>query len=206
MTKWKKTYKRYQKPIPGERVQMDTMKIAPGLYQYTAIDDCTRLRVLGLYKRRTAANTIHFLERVLEEMPFPLQRIQIDRGTEFFAVKVQEFFLSQSIKFRPIKPGNPNLKGKVERSQKTDLSEFYSTIDVTGPNLEQQLEEWQFFYNWQRPHGSLKGKAPMEKVCELLNKTPYWEDVYQKYDPSKEDIRERNYRLEIKLNKLKRCM
>jgi len=32
--------KRYNRPIPGDRVQMDTLKIAPGVYQYTAIDDC----------------------------------------------------------------------------------------------------------------------------------------------------------------------
>lgn len=31
--------KRYARPIPGDRVQMDTCKIAPGIYQYTAGDD-----------------------------------------------------------------------------------------------------------------------------------------------------------------------
>ncbi len=72
----KKVFKRYQRPIPGDRVQMDTMKIAPGIFQYTAIDDCTRFRVLGLYKRRTAANTLLFIERVMEEMPFPIQRFR----------------------------------------------------------------------------------------------------------------------------------
>jgi hypothetical protein len=46
------------------------MKVAPGVFQYTAIDDCTRFRILGLYKRRTAANTQLFIERVMEEMPF----------------------------------------------------------------------------------------------------------------------------------------
>jgi hypothetical protein len=35
----RKGQKRYAKEIPGERVQMDTCKIAPGLYQYTAIDE-----------------------------------------------------------------------------------------------------------------------------------------------------------------------
>jgi transposase InsO family protein len=59
----KKDYIRYQRPAPSDRVQMDTIKIAPGLYQYTAIDDCTRYRVLGLYSRRTAANTFLFLEK-----------------------------------------------------------------------------------------------------------------------------------------------
>lgn len=50
---------------------MDTCKIAPGLYQYTAVDDCTRYRVLRLYTRRTAANTLEFLDCVMEEMPCP---------------------------------------------------------------------------------------------------------------------------------------
>ena len=35
----RKGRKRHAREIPGERVQMDTCKIAPGLYQYTAIDD-----------------------------------------------------------------------------------------------------------------------------------------------------------------------
>jgi transposase-like protein len=81
----RKRAKRYAKEIPGERVQMDTCKIAPSLYQYTAIDDCTRIRVLALYKRRSAGNSLLFLEKVIEEFPFPIQRIQTDRGREFFA-------------------------------------------------------------------------------------------------------------------------
>lgn len=69
----------------GDRVQMDTCKVAPGIYQYTAADDCTRYRVLAIYPRRTGANTIEFLEQVLEEMYFPVQRVQTDQGREFFA-------------------------------------------------------------------------------------------------------------------------
>ena len=55
--KRKKKFKRYQRPIPGDRVQIDTCKIMPSIYQYTAVDDCTRFRVLEIYKRRTANNT-----------------------------------------------------------------------------------------------------------------------------------------------------
>lgn len=86
----KKDFTRYQRPIPGERVQMDACKIAPGLYQYTAVDDYTRYRVLRVYARSTANNTLDFLDCVLEEMPFPIQCIQTDRGREFFAAIVQE--------------------------------------------------------------------------------------------------------------------
>ena len=46
--------KRYNRPTPGDRVQVDNCKIGKGLYQFTAIDDCTRddctrMRVLALY-------------------------------------------------------------------------------------------------------------------------------------------------------------
>ena len=85
-----KKFNRYQRPVPGDRVQIDTCKIAPGIYQYTAVDDCSRWRVLEIYKRRTAANTLDFIEVMIEQFPFPIQRIQSDRGREFFAYKVQE--------------------------------------------------------------------------------------------------------------------
>jgi transposase InsO family protein len=202
----KKDYKRYSRPIPGERVQIDTCKIAPGLYQYTAVDDCTRFRVLGLYKKRTASNTLLFLERLIEQMPFSIQRIQTDRGREFFAYKVQEKLMEYSIKFRPIKPGSPHLNGKVERSQKTDLEEFYPTVDLNDPDLEDRLEEWQFFYNWQRPHGSLNGKTPMGRSCELIYETPLWDEVIDSYDKSKEHIQDADYKTELLLRKLKRSM
>ncbi len=48
----RKGKRRYQKDVPGERVQMDVCKIAPKLYQYTAIDDCTRLKVIRLYANK----------------------------------------------------------------------------------------------------------------------------------------------------------
>lgn len=135
----KKVFIRYQRPIPGDRVQMDTCKIGPKIIQYTAVDDCTRYRVLRLYDRRTAANTLDFIDCVLEEMPFPVQRFQTDRGREFFAVKVQERLMEYNIKFRPNMPGAPHLNGKVERSQKTDKAEFYATVDLRDEDLEDQL-------------------------------------------------------------------
>ena len=158
---YRKQVIRYSRPIPGDRVQMDVCKIAPGIYQYTAIDDCTRHKVLLLYCRRTANNTMKFFDAVIEEMPFAIQRIQTDRGREFFATKFQERLLEWGIKFRPIKPASPHLNGKVERSQRTDLDEFYSTVDIKDPLLPDLLAQWQHYYNWDRPHSSLDGKTPI---------------------------------------------
>ncbi len=203
----KKKFIRYQRPIPGDRVQIDTCKIGPAIYQYTAIDDCSRFRVLEIYKRRTAANTLKFLDKMFEEFPFPIQRIQSDRGLEFFAEAVQRKMMEYSVKFRPIKPASPHLNGKVERSQKTDLEEFYPTVDLSNfENLREELSCWQFFYNWYRPHGSLKGKTPSQIDAELEDKTPLQEEVDSLYDISKEHIQQANYFFEMQLRKLKGCL
>jgi transposase len=60
-------WKRYEKPLPGHRVQLDVKFIAPlpgsrrKHYPFTAIDDCTRLRVLRSYpgstKRRPSSSS-----------------------------------------------------------------------------------------------------------------------------------------------------
>jgi transposase InsO family protein len=144
---------------------------------------------------------------MIEQFPFPIQRIQCDRGREFFAIRVQEKLMEYSIKFRPIKPASPHLNGKVERSQQTDLREFYANADLSSfANLKEQLKEWQFCYNYQRPHGSLGGKTPAMYSGSLVDKTPAWEDVIATYDQSKEHIQEQNYKAELALRKLKRSM
>ena len=61
-------------PLPGSRRKH---------YQFTAIDDCTRLRVLRLYDRLNQATAIQFLDYVLEKLPFRVEVIETDNGAEF---------------------------------------------------------------------------------------------------------------------------
>lgn len=180
--------KRYARPIPGDRVQMDVCKIAPKLYQYTAIDDCSRYQVVAVFPRKSATSTLTFLDQVVEEMPFSIQRIQTDRGQEFFAYKVQEKLRDWRIKFRPIRPRSPHLNGKVERVQRTALEEFWPTVDLDDPEVEDRLADWQHFYNWERPHDSLGGLAPIDRLCERIHDAPIGEEVEAAYDLAKEFI------------------
>ena len=110
-------------------MQMDVCKIANGLYQFTAIDDCSRYQVVAVHPRKTAKYTLAFLDQVVEEMPFSIQRIQTDRGQEFFTYKVQDQLRAWSVKFRPIKARSPHLNGKVERVQRPALEEFWPTVE-----------------------------------------------------------------------------
>jgi len=83
-------FKRYSKLIPGERVQLDVTKLKYMVYQFTAIDDCTRLKVIRVYPNKKTNSSIHFLGEILDALPFPVQRIQTDWGTEFFNSAFQE--------------------------------------------------------------------------------------------------------------------
>jgi transposase InsO family protein len=177
---YRKRARRRNCKIPGERIQIDVCKIAVGIYQYTAVDDPARYKVLGVYKRRAGKNTIDFIETyVFCGMPFP--SVQTDRGGEFTAYKVQEKLMEWRI--RPVKSASPRLNGKIERSQRTDLDEFYSSVDVKDSNLKSLLLEWEFYYNRHRPHSSLNGKTPNEKSSELRLQIPPLEGI--KYDPKK---------------------
>jgi hypothetical protein len=52
-----------------------------------------------------------------------------------------------------------------------------------------QLEAWRTFYDHDRPHGSLSGSTPAERVAELATKIPAPEAIQAAYDPSREFIR-----------------
>lgn len=68
-----------------------------------------------------------------------------------------------------IKPGNPRLNGKVERSHLTDKLEFYQLLEYKNDvDLLEKLKTWENFYNFERPHTSLKGKTPYEVMKEKL--------------------------------------
>ena len=95
---------------------------------------------------------------------------------------------------------------RVERSQRTDLDEFYSSVNLKSQDLEDQLQEWQHFYNWNRPHGSLGGLIPMDKYFLVSEKTPFWDEVEANYDDSKEEFQEQNYRTQLLVKRLKRSM
>ncbi len=121
------------------------------------------------------------------------RRFQTDRGTEFFAGKVQRRLMAKTIKFRPIPPRSPHLNGKVERAHRTALEEFWPTVDARAPDVGEQLSLWVHHYNWDRPHEALGGLCPIDRVCERIEKTPLWGDVDAAYDETKERIQVREY-------------
>ena len=51
------------------------------------------------------------------------------------------------------------------------------------------MAEWLHFYNYERPHSSLKGKTPHERFMELEKEVPVQPEVIDKWMDSGERIK-----------------
>ena len=94
----KKVYepKAYQQmQYPGQRVQVD-VKYVPmkcltkelkeqgeRYFQYTAIDEYTRMRVLWFAKEHSTYESSQFIDEIIKKFPFKIEEIQTDNGFEF---------------------------------------------------------------------------------------------------------------------------
>ena len=54
-------------------------------YQYTAIDDATRIRAVQILPEHNQACAIRLLDYVIQTFPFRISTIRTDRGHEFQA-------------------------------------------------------------------------------------------------------------------------
>jgi transposase InsO family protein len=108
--------------IPGTRKR---------LYQFTAIDDCTRIRVLKIDDACNQGTAIRFVDEVRRRLPFRVQVVQTDNGAEFQS-RVHWHLQSLDIRHVHIRPRTPHLNGKVERSHRVDDQEFYQLLDKDG--------------------------------------------------------------------------
>jgi transposase InsO family protein len=90
-------------------------------------------------------------------------------GAEFLS-QFHFHVLDRGIGHVYIKPATPRLNGKVERSHRIDQEEFYRmlkgvVIDDTEL-FNDRLQEWEDFYNYNRPHAGLGGQTPYERLRE----------------------------------------
>jgi transposase InsO family protein len=170
----RKRWQRYEKPQPGHRLQMDVKfleRIAgtrKRLYQFTAIDDCTRIRVLKVYDACNQSTAIRFIDEVLRRLPFRVHVVQTDNGAEFQS-RFHWHLEGLDIRHVYIRPRTPHLNGKVERSHRVDDQEFYQLLDKDGVTddihlFNDKLREWEDYYNYHRPHGALDGQTPYERL------------------------------------------
>ena len=203
---------RYEIPIPGY-LQIDTKIVdrdgEPGekLIQFTAIDECSRVRYLEGSLTKGAQAATAFLKRAVkfyDSLGVRILRAQTDHGTEFTLPENEVTLASYArgeteealftkeceklgIKHRLIKVRTPQLNGKVERSHRTDGERFYSRFKFTNaPALNHALQTvWMPEYNEWRPHSSLGGLTPMDFLKRRLKEIA--EGKFKDYLPKPEE-------------------
>lgn len=148
-TKNKRLPKPYEQMTrPGERVQID-VKVVPRhciadpelrLFQYTAIDEYSRLRFLAAYPEQSTYSSADFLHKAVHWFArhgVRIECVQTDNGFEFtnrFSPSKKDLptlfeaaATNLHIRHKLIRPYTPRHNGKVERSHREDLRRFYDT-------------------------------------------------------------------------------
>ena len=137
-----------QMRYPGQRVQID-VKVVPlrclansdeRLFQYTAIDEYSRLRFLGAYPEQSTYSSADFLYKAVSwfaRRGVKIQCVQTDNGFEFtnrfsnskrdLPTLFEAAAAKTGIRHKLIRPYTPRHNGKVERSHREDQRRFYDS-------------------------------------------------------------------------------
>ena len=183
---------------PGEKIQVDVKYVprtcmSPELqekgerfYQYTAIDEYTRMRYTWFTNEHSTYMSSEFVKKLIKYFPFKIEAIQTDNGFEFTNRLSWNAFLKNKktmseetleelgIEYKVIKPHTPKENGRVERSHRKDQERFYyKKVFWNLEDLRNRGKTWRIEYNnfpmrplgWLSPNEFLKRyKSQVEAV------------------------------------------
>lgn len=175
--------------VPGEKVQVDVKEVpynclkgaarrdGKHLYQWTAIDECTRIRFVYGFEEHTPENSVKFFKMLQKIFPFKIQTIQTDNGTEFTYKYISDTELcpfdialkNAGVQHKLIPPRTPWHNGKVERSHRNDQRYFYNWEKFASvEDLNRKLKDHLRWSN-RKPMRTLGGKSPLDLLREKLS-------------------------------------
>ena len=183
---------RFERKTPGELISIDTKKLGritkgPGhratgdrhgpfgsagwVVLYAAIDHCSRLVYAELLPDERGATAAGFLARSttwFSTQGVRTLRVLTDNGSPFCSRAWQQACAEGSIRHRRTRPYRPQTNGKIERWFRTVLGEcLYLEVLGSEDEREQALRRFVCYYNAERPHLSLKGLSPLQRLAEF---------------------------------------
>ena len=180
---------------PGEKIQVD-VKYVPSkcmsselkeknekYYQYTAIDEFTRIRYTWFTNEHSTYMSSEFAKRLKryykEKYNIEVKTIQTDNGFEFTnrlswntsTRNIKTLFESTleelGIEHKLIKPYTPKENGRVERSHRKDQERFYhNRVFVSFEDFKEKLRHWMREYN-NFPMRPLNWMSPNQKLAKF---------------------------------------
>lgn len=184
---------RYEHPIPGAMLHVDVKRLArfhaPGHratndrsqgrsngagwdFLFVAVDDHSRLALVGIYPDETKQSAADFLERALtrmEELGAPVRRVLTDNGRCFASDTAREGYQRRGCVHRRTRPYRPRTNGKAERFIQTLLREWaYAKTYNDSDERNRALGPWLRWYNLERKHSGIQGRAPIQRIPNVL--------------------------------------
>jgi transposase InsO family protein len=187
---------RYERDTPGELIHIDVKKLgripagggwrAIGRtarprthvrvgfdYVHAAIDDHSRLAYAEIHPDETGATCAAFLERAAAYFAecgiTRIERVMTDNA---FAYRLSHDFRAAlgrlGARHVLIRPHCPWQNGKVERLNRTLQREWaYQRPFLSNDERAHALPEWLAYYNTQRRHSALGGRAPITRLSSM---------------------------------------
>lgn len=162
--------------VPGY-VELDsiTLYVLNRRYYFTTIIDIvSKYAFCKLTNSLTAMNTLNIFKEFLETTKQPLRQVQTDNGREFLG-EFDQYLVEQNIPHAFTYPRSPRINGVIERFNRTIQEEFLNrsdeliTQDLT--KLRVNLDRYLHWYNYKRPHRSLKLQTPHAFLEQLTINT-----------------------------------
>ena len=142
----------------------DLKRIGEKYYQYTAIDEYTRIRYTWFTNEHSTYTSSEFAKRLKryykEKYDIKVETIQTDNGFEFTNRLSWQVFLKNKktmfektieelgLEYKVIKPHTPKQNGRVERSHRKDQERFYyNKVFCSLEDLRNRGRDWRKEYN-----------------------------------------------------------
>ena len=179
----------HQMDHPGQRIQVDVkyvpqncmiqenIELGESYFQYTAIDEYTRQRVLWASIEHSTYASAEFIDVMIKKFKYKIECIQTDNGFEF-TNRLNRHMSKKKTKFEKklerygkehklIKPRTPRHNGKVERSHRKDQERlYYKRKFMNFEDFKEKLRHWEREYN-NFPMKPLGWKSPNDKYAEF---------------------------------------
>lgn len=185
---------RYERPMPGELIHIDVKKLGrigrPGHrvngdrttrtrgigweFVHVCVDDCTRLAYVEVLSDERKETVTAFMQRAVGWFAghgVRVQRLMTDNGPGYRSKLHHKACEALGIRHLFTRPYRPRTNGKAERFIRTMLNGWaYQQPYPTSTARTAALPAFLTRYNTQRPHRSLNGQTPLERLAQR-NKT-----------------------------------
>lgn len=160
---------------PGKRVRKDQRCRNRGAgweFVHVCVDDATRVAHVEVLPDEKAVTTVGFLRRARRAFVrrgIEVSQVMSDNGSPYVSYLWRDACAELGLEHIRTRPYRPQTNGKAERFIQTLKREWaYKRPYRSAAARAKALGPWLWGYNHRRPHGSLGGRTPYERLRDGL--------------------------------------